>query len=85
MALHLTGDKQWPEPMLTYCQLEPRNKNQKNLLKFNIFIQENALEIAVCKIVTILSIPQCVNSLTAKINDWYWMSSILSVVSQAFL
>ena len=47
-----------------------RNIFQSNFNRnWNIFIQENALENVVCKMSSILSQPQCVNTLMAEQND----------------
>ena len=56
MAWRLFGAKPLPEPMLTYCQLDPGKKCQWNLSKNSkIFIQENAFENVVCEMAAILS------------------------------
>ena len=56
MGGRLLGTKPWSKPMLSYCQLEPRNKLQ---WKFNqntkIFIHENASENIVFEMAAIFS------------------------------
>ena len=63
--------------MLEYCQLNAYYKIQWNLnLNSYSFIEENAFENVVCKMVAILSQPQWVNLL--KPNDEYmhqWIGS----------
>ena len=45
MAYCLFGTKPLPEPMLTYCQLDPRDKLQWNSNQdANIYIDENIFE-----------------------------------------
>ena len=52
----LFGAKALPEPMLTYCQLDFRNKLQWNLNQNpQFFIHRNTFENVVCKLVAILS------------------------------
>ena len=61
MACRLVGAKPLFEPMLEYCS-NLWNKIQWNLNRnLNIFIHENAFEIVVCEMPSILSRPQCVN------------------------
>ena len=50
MACRLFGAKPLPEPKLTYCQFDPRNKLQWTLNPGSIIsIQENAFEKVVCQ------------------------------------
>ena len=56
MACRLSGAKPLPEPMLTYCQLDPQEQTSvKFESKYKTFIQENPVENIVCRIVAILS------------------------------
>ena len=65
----LLGDKPIPALMLTYCQLDP--KEQKIIWNWKFSIQENAFENVTCKIVTILSLPQCVTIVTVvHVRAW---------------
>ena len=60
MACRLFGAKPLSEPMLPYCQLDAKEHTSVTFyLRFNIFIEGNALENVVCKMATILSQPQC--------------------------
>ena len=67
MACRLFGAKPLPEPMLTYCQLEPceqtcynSNRNTK------LFIQENAFGTVICELAAILSRGRWVNARTCR-------------------
>ena len=65
MACRLDGTKPLPEPMLTYCQLEPKEHlSVKFYLKFKYLYSRNAFE-HVCKMATILSRGRSVNVGTA--------------------
>ena len=57
MAYSLFDNKPLSEPMLTYCQLDPKNEDisKKFHFKFRVFIQENAFENIVRKMEAILS------------------------------
>ena len=58
MASCLFGTKPISEPMLPYCQLDPKEHiSVKFYLKFKTFIQENALENTVCEMAVILFLP----------------------------
>ena len=63
MASRLVGAKPLSEPMLEYVIIGPLET--KSLWNFiwnsYIFIQENVFENVICKVVAILSQPQCVN------------------------
>ena len=52
MACRLFGAKPLPEPVLTYCQLYPKNKFPWNS---NICMKENAFEKVGCKMAVILA------------------------------
>ena len=55
--------------MLEYCWFNGRNKPQWNFKRNSyIFIQENVFENVVCKMASILSRPQCVNTLSLTHN-----------------
>ena len=61
MACCLFGTKPLSEPMLSFCQLDPRNILQWNFIQNSkVFIQGDALEHVDCEMVAILSRPQCV-------------------------
>ena len=63
MACRLFGVKPSFEPMLPYCQLEPKeNIAVKLWWNSKVFIQGNALENIVCEIAAILCRPRCVNT-----------------------
>ena len=65
MACRLDGTKPLPEPMLTYCQLEPKEHiSVKFYLKFKYLYSRNAFE-HVCKMAAILSRGRSVNVGTA--------------------
>ena len=56
MACHLFGAETLPEPVLTYCQWDPRNKLQWNLNQYTKkFIHENTVDNVVCEMAAILS------------------------------
>ena len=62
MACRLIGAKPLSEPMMVIFYWNIGNKFQWNFnLNSNIFIQENAFDNVVWKMVAILSRPQCVN------------------------
>ena len=62
MAFCLFGTKPLSEPMLPYCQLDPKEYiSLKFYSKFEIFIKGNGIENVVCENENILSQPQCVN------------------------
>ena len=65
MACRLIGTKPLSEPMLyliVNCTI--RNKRQSNCIKISkIFIQENGFENVVWKMLSILSLSQCVNAI----------------------
>ena len=50
MACRLLGAKPLPEPVVTYCQLDPQEQTSVNFFNRNpnIFIDENTFENAVC-------------------------------------
>ena len=55
MACHLFGAKPLSEPMLPYCQLDPKEHiSVKSYLKFKVFIKGNALEMSSAKVAAIL-------------------------------
>ena len=56
MACHLFGTKPLPEPILTYCQLDPEEQTSVKIeSKYKISTEENAFENVVCKMEAILS------------------------------
>ena len=58
----LVQTSHYPNQTLAYCYLHPKEYISIIFyLKFQFFFQGNAFEIVVCKIVAILSRPQCVN------------------------
>ena len=60
MTCYLLGAKPCPESMLTYYQLDPKDKlHWKYDQNTIVTIQENACENVVCKILAILLRPQC--------------------------
>ena len=62
MACHLFGTKPLSEPMMTYCQLDPKENISMNYyLKFKVFIQQNAFENIIWEMADILFQSQCVN------------------------
>ena len=63
MAYKLYRTKPLPKPVLTYCQLDSKNKLQWNFNQnTNIFIQENIFEI-ICEMSPIVLRPQCIKLL----------------------
>ena len=66
MACRLFGAKPLFEPMLPYCQLDPKEQTStetKTLTEIHISsLKKNAFENVVCEISAILSRPQCVNN-----------------------
>ena len=63
MACRLSGVKPSFEPMLPYCQLEPKENIAVKLWWISkVFIRGNALENIVCEIAAILCRPRCVNT-----------------------
>ena len=63
MVCHLFCAKPLSEPMLEHCQLDPWEQiAMKSSLKFKHFHSKNAFENVICKLVAILSRPECVNS-----------------------
>ena len=63
MAFCLFGTKPLLEPMLTYCQLGPKDQTSvKFKLKYKIFIHKDAFENVICEIPAILSRDRWVNS-----------------------
>ena len=62
MACRLFGTKPLPEPMLTYCQLDPE---EQIAVKFyqntKLFIEKNAFENVVCEMAAIFSSGRWVN------------------------
>ena len=55
MACRLDGAKPLSEPMLGYCQMNPKEQISVKLKKNSeFFIQENAFENVVCEMATIL-------------------------------
>ena len=69
------GAQPLPQPMLTYCQLDP----QENI---DISSHENASENVVYKMATILFRPQCVNSLWP--GDVIWRRGSQSTLVQVY-
>ena len=56
MACRRNDTKPLSEPVLTYCQLDPKEHISMNFIRnSNIFIQENMFENVVCQMVAILS------------------------------
>ena len=57
MACRLFGAKPLSEPMLGFCQLDPKEQNFGEILIKNtkLFINENASENIVCEMAAILS------------------------------
>ena len=56
MACRLIGSEPLPEPMLTYCELDPwEGTSVKFEWNTKLFIEEDAFENAVCEMATILS------------------------------
>ena len=69
MDFRLFGAKPLSEPMMTNRQLDAEEHISINLyLKTKIFIQENARENAVWKLVVILPQSQCINYLSTKLR-----------------
>ena len=60
MACRLDDAKPLSEPMLEYCELDPKEQTWNLNRKSNIFLQENAFESVVCETVAILCRPQSV-------------------------
>ena len=61
MACHLFGTKALSEPMLTYCQLDPYERNlEKSKSKYFSF-KKKLFEYIVFKMVVVLPRPLCVN------------------------
>ena len=64
MACHLLGAKPLPQPMMTFCQLNPEDPTpMKSESKYKIFIHENEFENVVCEMTAIVSRSHCVNIL----------------------
>ena len=62
MDCRLFGTKPLSEPVVAYCQLDPRKQTSMKVeSKFIIFNQENGLENVASKMAAILSCPQYVN------------------------
>ena len=62
MACRLFSAKPLPEPMMTYCQLEPSNKLQWNWdQNTKLFIHKNTFENFICEMAAILSRGRWVN------------------------
>ena len=69
MACHLFCTKRLSEPMMTYCQLDPKEHiSMKYFSKFKIFHPRNAFENIICGMAALLSWPQCVNTLMLRQN-----------------
>ena len=67
MAWCLTGTKPLPEPILIYHQFDTSNKPQWNfILTSKFFIEENAFENVVCKMLAMLFRPHWVKLLTEQ-------------------
>ena len=63
MACRLDGAKPLSEPMLTYCQVDPKEHiSMEFYLNSNIFVQENAFKYVVLEMAVILWRPRCVSS-----------------------
>ena len=62
MACHLFGAEPSPEPMLTYWQRNLLNKFQWHFdWNIMVFTEEDIFEHVICRMMTILFWPQCVN------------------------
>ena len=87
MACCLLGSKPLSEPLLTYSQLNHKEKNQCNInWSSNIFFQENVFETVVWKIAAILSQPQCVKSSETTIESLcYYFEYFISVIISCLL
>ena len=55
MACRLFGAKPLPEPLPTYCQLEPSEQNFSEIQNTKLLVQENVFENIVCEMAAILS------------------------------
>ena len=67
MAWCLFGTKPLPEPMMTYCQLEPREHFLWHLSQWmKLFFKENTSKCVICKMLAILFRPQGCNTT----NQW---------------
>ena len=67
MGCRLFGTKPISEPIMTYCQLDPRKIVEWNIIwNSKVFIQENAFENVVWKMAAILSLPRWVNLSSLK-------------------
>ena len=82
MVCCLSNAKWLSEPMLDFCQLNPREQNLGKCSDKSTIIstQQNVFEYIVCKMGAILSGPQCVNwSLVHCIKPLYYFSKCLPV------
>ena len=60
MACRLFGAKPLSEPMLNYCQLETcKHISMTFWSNTTVCIEENAFESVICKMASILTLPQC--------------------------
>ena len=69
VACHLFGTKPLPEPMLTNCQLDPKEQTSVEFKsKYMIFIHKNAFENVICEMAAISFMVRWVNVALIKIN-----------------
>ena len=81
MACCLYSAKPLSEPMLVYCQLDPKNEFQRiSNQNTKLFIHANAFENIVCEMAAILSRGRCVNSLMTAINHSKFFHNVLTWV-----
>ena len=59
---HICDAKPSSEPMLPYYQLDPEEHISVIFFNSQVFIEENALENVVCKMMAILSRSQCIKT-----------------------
>ena len=69
MACHLLCAKPLPEPVLTYFQLNPQEQTFVKKKGKDIFIQENAFDIVICKTSSIFCSALNVLSTVSVSND----------------
>ena len=70
MACHLFSTKPLSEPMLPNCKLDPMEHISKTFcLNFNVFIEENIIEILICEMAVFSSRPQYVKHHCIEIGD----------------
>ena len=63
MARRLSGAKPLSEPMMTYCQLDPKERISNIIWNSKVFIQENAFKNIVCEMAAMLSRPQWIKGI----------------------